>query len=193
MIEPAVQAPLVLLASASVRRRKILSELGVRFRIVSPPEIEDSDGDPEEMVQLNANRKLDWCARGNPGWRILAADTVVVFNGRPLGKPGDTAQAARWLMEFSGRRQEVMTGVAYLDGRRGLRERVVRSAVLFRKFGEHTVADYLSRVDPLDKAGGYDIDQCGDLIIESYEGSRTNIMGLPSELVGDWFREDGVL
>lgn len=193
MTESADREPLVLLASASARRRKILSELGVRFRAVRPPEIEESDGDPAAMVQLNANRKLDWCRRDNPRHRILAADTVVVFNGRPLGKPGDVAEAARWLMEFSGKRQDVLTGVAYLDSSNGRREEVVRSAVRFRKFDERVVADYLSRVDPLDKAGGYDIDQCGDLIIEAYEGSRTNIMGLPAELVAGWFREDGVL
>jgi septum formation protein len=186
------KVPLIL-ASASARRRKILAELGVRFEVVEPPDDERSDGNPSDTVRINAGRKLAWCRAGHPHNRILAADTVVVFKGRPLGKPTDVEEARGWFREFSGATQDVLTGVVYLDGTGIVREDVVMSAVVFKRVSESAIAEYLAKVNPLDKAGGYDIDECGDLIIERWEGSRANIMGLPVEVVAAWFREDGVL
>lgn len=183
----------LILASASARRRKILDELGVRFEVARPPDDEESNGVPADMVRLNANRKLAWCRSVYPHCRILAADTVVVFNGRPLGKPADMTEARRWFREFSGNSQDVLTGVAYLDGQGVLHEDVATSVVVFKRLDESVLAEYLAKVNPLDKAGGYDIDQHGELIIERWDGSRTNIMGLPVELVAAWLREDGVL
>jgi septum formation protein len=183
----------LVLASASARRRKILADLGVRFDMVSPPDDEMTDGSPADMVRVNAGRKLAWCRDVRPRCRILTADTVVVFDGKPLGKPGDISEAQEWFRAFSGRNQQVLTGVAYLDRLGMLREDIVESVVVFRRLNERVIGEYLGRVNPLDKAGGYDIDECGELIIERWEGSRTNIMGLPVELVASWFREDGIL
>jgi septum formation protein len=183
----------LILASASARRRKILSGLGVRFSVVRPPDDEESGGVPADTVRVNSLRKLLWCRRNRPHNRILAADTVVVFGGAVIGKPRDKAEAARWFRSFAGREQDVITGVAYLDRRGAVRDDVVRSVVRFRDLSEIVIARYLDAVDPLDKAGGYDIDQCGELIVERWEGSRTNIMGLPVELVEAWLREDGLL
>ena len=183
----------MILASASARRRKILADMGVRFEIVEPPDDERSGDTPFDTVRLNAGRKLAWCRAGHPRNRILAADTVVVFKGQSLGKPANLFEARKWFREFSGAAQDVLTGVAYLDRPGIVREKVVKSVVVFKRLNEAAIGDYLARVNPLDKAGGYDIDACGNIIIERWEGSRTNIMGLPAELVAAWFREDGVL
>lgn len=183
----------LVLASASSRRRKILSELGVRFEVVCPPDDEQTGGTPAEMVRVNARRKLEWCRAMYPGRRILAADTVVVFDGRSLGKPVDVAEARRWFRDFSGRSQDVLTGAAYLDRLGIVHEEVVKSVVVFRSLSDTDIAGYFRSVNPLDKAGGYDIDECGERIVERWEGSRTNIMGLSVELVSRWLSRDGVL
>ena len=183
----------VLLGSASPRRAKILAGLGVRFEVVVPRVEETGDGDPRDAVRRNALRKLDWCRSRHPGRRILTADTVVVSEGRPVGKPASLAEARQWLLSFSGQHQDVLTGIAYRDGRGRVRDEAVRSVVRFRPFAGEAVEAYLSRVDPLDKAGGYDIDQHGDVLIAGWDGSRTNIMGLPGERVTEWLTEDGVL
>jgi septum formation protein len=183
----------LILASASARRRKILSELGVRFSVLCPPDDEESGGPPDRTVRTNSLRKLLWCRKIRPSNRILAADTVVVFGGAAIGKPRDRSEAASWFRAFSGREQVVITGVAYLDRLGVVREDVVSSVVCFRDLSDGDIARYLDVVDPLDKAGGYDIDQSRELIVERWEGSRTNIMGLPVELVAVWLREDGLL
>jgi len=183
----------LILGSASPRRAKILASLGVPFEVVVSGVQETDDGDPGEAVRRNAISKLQWCRQQHPGRRILTADTVVVSAGRPVGKPRDLAEARRWLLSFAGQDQEVLTGMAYLDGRGSVRDDVVRSVVRFRTFGGEAVDAYLARVDPLDKAGGYDIDQHGELLIAGWEGSHTNIMGLPAERLAEWLREDGVL
>jgi septum formation protein len=183
----------VLLGSASPRRAKILASLGVRFEILVPRVNEADGGDPCDTVRRNALSKLDWCRSRQPVRRILTADTVVVWDGKPVGKPASLAEARRWLLSFSGQDQEVLTGIAYLDGRGRVRNDVVRSVVRFRALGDGVVDAYLAQVNPLDKAGGYDIDQHGELLIAGWEGSHTNIMGLPVERLTEWLREDGVL
>ena len=158
------------------------------------PRVNEADGgDPCDTVRRNALSKLDWCRSRQPVRRILTADTVVVWDGKPVGKPASLAEARRWLLSFSGQDQEVLTGIAYLDGRGRVRNDVVRSVVRFRVFGDEAVDAYLAQVNPLDKAGGYDIDQHGELLIAGWEGSHTNIMGLPVERLTEWLREDGVL
>lgn len=187
------QDPPLVLASASARRQKILAGLGVRFATVRPPDDELSGGLPADLVRLNAGRKMTWGRATHPRCRILTADTVVVFSGRILGKPVDNREARGWFRDFSGKSQDVLTGVAYLDRLGVLHEDVVKSVVVFKTLSESVIEEYLALVNPLDKAGGYDIDDRGELIVERWEGSRSNIMGLPAERVSCWFREDGVL
>ena len=169
------------LASGSPRRAKILQGLGVDFVVEKSdaPEVSHPD-DPERTVRENALSK-GAAARGIGGGRILSADTIVWFAGRIYGKPRDLDEAREFLRELSGEVHTVFTGVA-CDGD----VRVVRSDVRFRRLDDAAIDAYVERVRPTDRAGAYDIDESGDLIVESWTGSYENIMGLPVEPLREW-------
>ena len=169
---------MIILASGSPRRAKILKELGVEFRVEKSDAPEVSyPHDPERTVKENALAK----GAAVSGESILSADTIVWFNNRIYGKPRDLDEAKVYLRELSGNVHTVFTGVAY-NGE----VKVVRSDVKFRKLSEKMIDEYVARVKPTDRAGAYDIDESGDLIVESYTGSYENIMGLPVEPLRDW-------
>lgn len=185
----------LILASSSPRRKKILASLGAAFTVVSPEadEIKDSS-DPIRTVVVNARAKAEACRARYPGSAIIAADTLVWFENRLVGKPQTLEQGAEFLRAFSGRTQIVYTGVAL--GRpcgHELDIRVEASSVTFRKLSEAIIQDYLRRTRPLDRAGAYDIDENGDLLIASIQGSYTNVMGLPAAPVRDWLVALGLL
>lgn len=173
----------LILASGSPRRAKILRDLGVAFEVVKTDAPESSyPGDPERTVRENALAKGAVLPSSNPPTRhILSADTIVWLDGRIYGKPRDLAEAKAFLRELSGRTHAVFTGVAY-DGE----ARVVRSDVTFRPLTEETIDAYVAKVNPLDRAGAYDIDECGELLVASYTGTYENIMGLPVEPLKEW-------
>lgn len=177
----------VILASASERRRKILNELGASFEVVIP-DVEEVTylDDPRRTASENAMRKSEWCRGRYPGGMTIAADTVIDFRGRVIGKPATVAEACAILRKFSGERHTVITAVALSVPGEAPELAIVESQVVFKKLTDERIRDYCSRVNPLDKAGAYDIDQHGDMIIESFSGSRTNIMGLPREVVEKW-------
>ena len=173
----------LILASGSPRRAKILRDLGVVFEVVKTDAPESSyPGDPERTVRENALAKGAVLTFSNPPTRhVLSADTIVWLDGRIYGKPRDLAEAKAFLRELSGRTHAVFTGVAY-DGE----ARVVRSDVTFRPLTEETIDAYVAKVNPLDRAGAYDIDECGELLVASYTGTYENIMGLPVEPLKEW-------
>ena len=185
---------LLILASASERRRKILSDLGVTFDVVIPrvEEIPHA-GNPRRTAEENALRKSLWCRERHPDRFIITADTTIGFDGRCIEKPVSMDEAAVFLRMFSGKTHTVFTAVGLSTPTAIPEVRLVESPVTFRALSDNDIRDYLSKVNPLDKAGAYDIDQHGDIIIRSFSGSRTNVMGLPAELVGPWLREQGLL
>ena len=174
------------LASGSPRRAKILKDHGVDFVIVKSDAEEVSyPHDPERTVRENALAKGAALGAGARECKdaagVLSADTIVWFDNRIYGKPKDLEEAKEYLRELSGNVHTVFTGVAY-DGA----VKVVRSDVKFRTLSEETIDAYVARVKPTDRAGAYDIDESGDLIVESYTGSYENIMGLPVEPLREW-------
>jgi septum formation protein len=178
--------PLVL-ASASPRRARILRDLGVAFEVLAPDVEELVHGDdPRGTVVENAVRKNEWACERRPGATVLTADTGIDLDGRLIGKPASREEAGRFLQAFAGRVHAVVTGVALWVPNHGREVRMVASQVRFRALTPDAIAQYGAAVDQMDKAGAYDIDQRGDLIIESFEGSRTNVMGLPAELMEEW-------
>ncbi|MBQ2345830.1 MAG: septum formation protein Maf [Kiritimatiellae bacterium] len=169
----------ITLASGSPRRAKILEDLGVEFDVVKTDAPEASyPHDPERTVRENALAKG---AAAAPRTRVLSADTIVWFGGRIYGKPRDLEEAKEFLRELSGKVHTVFTGVAF-DGD----VKVARSDVKFRRLSDADIEEYVARVRPTDRAGAYDIDESGDLIVESYTGSYENIMGLPTEPLREW-------
>ena len=169
---------MLILASGSPRRAKILRDLGVEFTVVKSDAPEVSyPHDPERTVRENALAK----GAAVSGEVVLSADTIVWFNGKIYGKPRDLEEAKEYLRELSGNVHTVFTGVA-CNGE----VKVVKSDVKFRRLSEAMIDEYVARVRPTDRAGAYDIDESGDLIVESYTGSYENIMGLPVEPLREW-------
>ena len=187
----------LILASGSPRRAKILRDLGVEFEIVKTEAPEVSiPHDPVRTVTENACAKLRaaavaqerdrsrWPRQARPlplGRAILAADTIVWFDNRIYGKPRDLEEAKEFLRELSGQTHVVFTGVAFRAEDGTERTSCVESHVTFRTLTEEMIEEYVARVHPTDRAGAYDIDEAGDLIVASYAGSYENIMGLPVE------------
>ena len=176
--------PKLILASASPRRKELLASLGVAFEVI-PAEVtehEAPDADPREMVKHNAALKADWVAARHPDATVIGADTTVFIDRTVLNKPRDGAEARAMLRMLRGRTHTVFTGLAIRRQRDGLKlDQGVASEVTFKAFDDATVELYLSRVHTLDKAGGYAIQEHGDLIVAGFTGSLTNIVGLPVE------------
>ncbi len=176
--------PQLILASASPRRRELLAQIGLPFTVVPAvvTEHEAPDADPREMVRHNAALKADWVAARHPEATVIGADTTVFIDRTVLNKPRDEGEARAMLRMLSGRTHTVFTGLAVRRWRDSLRlDQGVASEVTFKPLDEATISLYLSRVHTLDKAGGYAIQEQGDLIVAHYTGSLTNIVGLPVE------------
>jgi len=184
--------PLVV-GSISPRRHSLLRQLGLSFDVLATDASEIHDGnDPVGTVMHNALAKHAACRRLRPDACLLTADTLVLFAGRLIGKPRDLDEAAEFLRAFSGRTQTVYTAVALACPGADPDVRVEASAVHFRPLEKTAIQEYLQRTQPLDRAGAYDIDENGDMLIAGFGGSYTNIMGLPIEVVSDWFLARGV-
>ena len=170
----------LILASGSPRRAKILKENAVLFDVVKSdaPEVAYPD-DPERTVRENALAKGR--AVDAHGAHVLSADTIVWLDGRIYGKPATLDEAKEYLRELSGKTHTVYTGVAF-DGD----ARVVASYVKFRDLTEADIERYVALVHPLDRAGAYDIDDYGPILIEKWTGSYENIMGLPLDPLREW-------
>ncbi len=176
----------IVLASGSPRRAKILEAAGIGFVVLKTDAPEVSiPHDPERTVTENAVAKLkaaqvELAREPVPGCAgVLAADTIVWFDGRIYGKPRDLDEAAEFLRELGGRTHAVFTGVAFAGPDGSVRTACERSGVTFYPLDEAKITEYVARVKPTDRAGAYDIDESGDLIVASYSGSYENIMGLP--------------
>lgn len=179
-----MKLPPLILASASPRRAELLTLLKVKFRIL-PGEAEEVAHEhlsPLEVCQLNAHRKARAVAKKNPDALVLAADTLVFLDGEILGKPRNLADARWMLAKLQGRTHQVVTGVCLMH-LRVHRERIfaVSTDVLFHPLDDKQIRDYLVKVDPLDKAGAYAIQESGEKIISEISGSYSNVVGLPVE------------
>ena len=188
--------PALILASASPRRRELLSEVGVSFSVVvaDVTEHEAEDADPRQMVAHNAALKADWVAQRHPQAFVLGADTTVFIDRTVLNKPRDLADARAMLKRLSGRTHTVFTGVALRQLSTNLRiDEGVTSEVTFRVFDDTVIDAYFKLVNPLDKAGAYGIQDGRELIVERWEGSFSNIMGLPMEVTKQILTRAGLL
>ena len=182
------QLPLIL-ASASPRRRELLGSLGLAFEVVVAgiDERPWPGEKPASYALRNAAEKARevWARRGGEV-RILAADTIVVMDEHILEKPEDAEHATAMLRQLSGRSHEVITGVCLFEARdEGLREwgDAVRTAVHFRALTEAEIAAYVATGEPMDKAGSYAIQGGAAAFVDGYEGSYSNVVGLPLETV----------
>jgi len=175
------------LASGSARRVQLLARLGLAPEL-RPADVDETPRDDEPadtlVVRLASEKAVAAAAAsrttmgGGNVEVVLAADTVVVLDGRILGKPRDEEHAASMLASLSGRTHQVMTGIAvYREGR--LLTDLVTTAVTFRSVTDRELGWYLATGEGVDKAGGYALQGAGALLVDRVEGSDTNVIGLP--------------
>ena len=184
-----------ILASGSPRRKELLGELIEEF-IVLPSHAEEISCHPDgplALVQENARLKGADVARQYPDHWVLGADTLVWVDDRVLGKPKDMEEAEDMLRGLAGRTHSVSTGLclSLLSGEYE-ETKVDTSQVTFQAFDDSVIKAYFGEVDPLDKAGGYAIQTRPDLIVDTFAGSRSNVIGLPLELLGSWLTDLGI-
>jgi len=179
-----MKRPPIILASASPRRAELLRQLTSEFQVIpsAATEILDEHLSPFEVCQLNAHRKARVVAKKHPDAIVLGADTLVFLNGEILGKPASLADAARMLTRLQGRMHQVVTGISLIH-LRAHRERLFAAStdVTFHPLDAGHIRDYLSRMNPLDKAGAYAIQEHGGMIVAEISGSYSNVVGLPLE------------
>lgn len=174
----------LVLASRSPRRIELMREAGYEFEILVPEveEAHDPSLTPEALTLENARLKAAAAASQRRDSLVIGADTLVYVDGFPLGKPLDLEEAHAMLLRLSGRAHQVCTGVflASSGGREGHGFHVI-TEVVFKTLSPAAIRAYHALCNPLDKAGGYGIQEHGDMLLEQHQGSWTNVMGLPME------------
>lgn len=188
----------LILASASPRRAQLLRENGYSFEVIEPPLEEParlSEGlGPIELAEALSFFKAKSVAERLRDGLVLGADTIATLDGEIFGKPRDREDARRILRTICGTRHDVITGVALIDAatkRRSMRHDV--TAVFMRYLSEGELTDYLDSNEWQGKAGAYGIQDHGDAFVERIEGSFTNVVGLPMELLARMLRDFGAL
>ena len=174
----------LVLASCSPRRAALLTEARFEFERVSPRVEEKFDVDLtlRELTTWNAMRKGVPVARAYPDKVVLAADTLIALEDEIIGKPADLEQAEQILRRLSGRTHEVCSAVficRFATGQPAMFHEFSR--VRFRRLSSATIQNYITKVNPLDKAGAYAAQGRGAEIIAKIDGSYTNVVGLPME------------
>lgn len=185
---PEKDSALLILASASPRRRQLMSEAGYEFKVVLP-EVDESAFDtdkanPVEYAKRLALVKAKSIAQKHPNSFVIGADTIVDFQGRIIGKAADAEEAEQITRQLFSMPHKVITGLAIVRLSDGTE--LVRSdstTVYPRKMTAEQIADHIKGGSWRDKAGAYAIQETGDEFVEKIEGSLTNVMGMPMELL----------
>ncbi len=174
----------LILASASPRRSELMHEAGYDFEVIVPEveEAHDENLTCEVLTTENARWKALAVALAVPEALVIAADTLVYLDQKPIGKPKDLDEARDMLRRLSGRTHQVCTGVALAHAAASeVSVFAVVSQVTFKPLTDEIIAEYHRRIQPLDKAGGYAIQDESAMIIAGIEGSWSNVKGLPME------------
>ncbi len=174
---------MLVLASQSPRRAEILRQAGIPFtvRVASIDESPHAGELPEHYVCRLAEEKA-LAVECGPDETILGADTTVVIDGEMLAKPADAADARRMLSRLSGRRHEVMTGIALRRGDQIIKDWAA-THVWFTVMTDDEIDDYVASGEPMDKAGAYAIQGLASKFVEKLEGCYFNVVGLPVAMV----------
>ena len=185
----------IILASGSPRRHQLLKQMGVKFRVViaDTQEAHGKGKAARSICRRNAFAKARVVAESNPQKIVLGADTLVHLGDELFGNPGDLAEARQMLSLLSGKTHQVTTACALICGSRS-KVFTVTTRVRFRSLSNRQINDYLKAVVVLDKAGAYAIQEKGEWLVESLNGSLTNVVGLPVERLqcelAAWFDTD---
>lgn len=169
------------LASASPRRRELLTQLDITFSVLNVAVEEQRL--PEEAAEVYVRRLAHekaaaGVAAAPSDLPVLGADTIVVLNGQVLEKPQDEAHAAEMLSQLSGKSHQVMTAVALAD-KDDVLSCLVVTDVVFRPLSQQDIERYIASGEPMDKAGAYGIQGKGGCFVRSLNGSYYAVVGLP--------------
>jgi septum formation protein len=179
-----MKLPPLMLASASPRRADLLRELGVQFQVVPSraEEVHHAQLTAGELCRINAHRKARSIAKQFPEALVLGADTLVYLGTTLFGKPASRRGARAMLAQLQGRTHQVVTGVClYHRHQHRCRIFAEHTTVSFRPLSAAQIDAYLARINPLDKAGAYAIQEHGERIVAKISGSFSNVVGLPVE------------
>ena len=191
---------MLVLASSSPRRATLLREGGYPYAVVNASVTEEL---PEGILPAAGARQLAirkaeagltrWLEQGgNSQDVVLGADTMVVLDDQILGKPATTIEAETMLTRLSGRTHLVLTGVALISGSGRLKAEVVKTIVQFHQLGSDEIKAYVAGGEPMDKAGAYGIQGEAGRFVASFQGSLTNVIGLPMEYLSEQLKAWGI-
>ncbi len=169
----------LILASASPRRAELLTRLNLTFEVI-PADVDESfttQDDPFDLVRRLSTAKAEAVAKDHPEALVLAADTVVVYRDEIMGKPKSKDENLEFINRLSGHTHAVFTGHAFVLGDKRA-DRVVQTAVRFRKLSDGEIERYVETGEGLDKAGGYAIQGYGSALVREVRGCYFNVMGL---------------
>jgi septum formation protein len=197
----------LILASESPRRKDLLARAGFSFHVFSVKVSENLEKNltVDQQIIAIARRKAEASLRSYKASKpepflMLAADTMVILNGEPLGKPQTTDQAFDYLSRLSGRSHEVKTAVVLVEGpisqdaaseNLKMRQSIDTTQVFFRHLNEREIREYIESGEPMDKAGAYGIQGLGGQFVEKITGAFDNVVGLPIDLVHRMIHEGG--
>ncbi len=174
----------LILASTSPRRAQILERENMRFKVISPDNVDEekTSSDPVDHVLELSRKKVESVSGKVKEGLILGADTVVVLNGEILGKPKDEQEAQRILKKLSGRTHRVYTGLSLMDKTSG---RILSAydctEVEFNELDQEEIESYIATGEPMDKAGAYGIQGMGSFLVDQIKGNLDNVIGLPMQ------------
>jgi septum formation protein len=172
----------IILASASPRRRELLSKIGLKFSIEKSNIREDLDLklNPKQLAEMLSYRKACKISKKYSNAVIIAADTLVVLNNKIIGKPKNPKDAAKILNKLSGKAHSVITAFTIIDTKTNKSvTKSVETKVFMKKLTEEEIKYYVNTEEPSDKAGAYAIQGFGGIFIEKIDGDYYNVVGLP--------------
>jgi septum formation protein len=190
------ERPELILASKSPRRSDLLEQAGLTFSII-PSDFDESSvtmSDPESYVRTLAKSKAIDISKKHPDSWVLGADTVVLIEDGILGKPGSKDEARSMLKQLSGKTHQVITGYCLCcQTKNDIISETVKTDVHFKTLRDAEIEWYIQTGEPFDKAGAYAIQGIGTFLVESINGSYTNVVGLPVCEVMEFLINEGVV
>ena len=186
---------IIILASASPRRKELLEKIGLKFEVEASGYDEEIDAglDPSELVRQLSIKKAKSVAAEHKNALIIAADTIGVMGEKILGKPHTENEAYKMLQEINGKSHLVITGFSILDTTTNkIVTGIVNTRVYIKKLTRQEIDAYVKTGESLDKAGAYAIQGMGAVIVEKIEGDYYNVMGLPLHALAEALKEFGI-
>ncbi len=190
MLHKYLNSKMIVLASASPRRKHIFDMVGIKA-LQKPADVDETihTTNPRKLVLDHATKKAKAVSDVlDPDCLVVGSDTIVYHDGKILGKPEDVQTASEYLRKLSGNSHSVYTGVCILY-RNGVYRDYARTKVKFRDLTEKEISDYIMTHEPFDKAGAYGIQGFGGQFIDSISGCYFNVMGFPISLFYKMIRD----